>query len=328
MHLNVFASGSEPVDMTVTDEFSSLLQSAADLGMNRAASVRYRSQNVVLRHQRFHVLEWGEPGSAPLLLLHGGHQSAHSWDLVSLALANRFHVFALDQRGHGDSEWARDNDYAPETMATDAAAVIEHFALRDPIIIGHSMGGMVTMTLLKNYPALARAAALVDIGPELSPVGAAMIRSFVESTVEFDDLAQFVERVRQYDPFRSKAHIERTVRYNLLRRADGRYVSKCDPTIVDRNTDTASLGRISLSEAARFTCPVLVIRGEHSNILEADAARRFAGALMNGELVTVSHCGHNVHSQNTLGFLDAVTPFLERQTAIEGQAEPGINHAG
>ena len=54
----------------------------------------------------FHLLEWGSPSLPHLLLLHGGNQSAHSWDLVSLHLADRFHIIALDQRGHGDSEWA------------------------------------------------------------------------------------------------------------------------------------------------------------------------------------------------------------------------------
>ena len=61
----------------------------------------------------------------PILLLHGGNQSAHSWDLVSLHLADRYHVFALDQRGHGDSEWSRDLDYSVEAKAADALAFIE-----------------------------------------------------------------------------------------------------------------------------------------------------------------------------------------------------------
>jgi pimeloyl-ACP methyl ester carboxylesterase len=55
---------------------------------------------------------------------------------------------------------------------------------------------------------------------------------------------------------------------------------------------------------------VLVLRGAESNILEPDAAIRFVDALPNGQLVTVPKCGHNVHSGNTLGFLEAINPFL------------------
>ncbi|MBI5947269.1 MAG: alpha/beta hydrolase [Chloroflexi bacterium] len=302
--------------MTETEEFESLVRSAADLGVKHANVPRYRSLNVILRHHRFHLLEWGEPDCSPLVLLHGGHQSAHSWDLVSLALADRFHVVALDQRGHGDSEWARDQDYAIDTMAADAFSLIEQLGMDAPIIVGHSMGGMVTMTVLKNHPGVARAAVLVDVAPEVSLEGAASIRSFVESAVEFLDVNEFVERVRGYDPFRSKEHIERTVRYNLLERADGKYVSKCDPTIVGRAADDAPRGRVSLAEAEQFACPVLVVRGQYSNILEPAAARRFADALARGELVTVGDCGHNVHSQNTVGFLHAVRPFLERHATF------------
>ena len=59
-----------------------------------------------------------------------------------------------------------------------------------------------------------------------------------------------------------------------------------------------------------FAGPTLLVRGERSNILEADAATAFVGALPDARLVEVPDCGHNVHSQNTPGFLDAVAPFL------------------
>src|SRR3954454_3089820 len=82
MYLNLFADGADPLDMTGSDEFRSLLASASDLKIPHAPDVRYRSRNIVLRRMRFHVLEWGEPDAPPIVLLHGGHQSAHSWDLV------------------------------------------------------------------------------------------------------------------------------------------------------------------------------------------------------------------------------------------------------
>ncbi|HET8996214.1 MAG TPA: hypothetical protein VFN42_06060, partial [Acetobacteraceae bacterium] len=84
MYMNAFAETVQPLDMTRTDEFRLLLASAADLGIPHAPDVPYRSRNIVLRQLRFHFLEWGDPGAPPLVLLHGGHQSAHSWDLVRL----------------------------------------------------------------------------------------------------------------------------------------------------------------------------------------------------------------------------------------------------
>ena len=131
----------------------------------------YRSCNIVLRQMRFHYLEWGAPDAPPIVLLHGGHQSAHSWDLVSLHLAQRYRVLALDQRGHGDSEWARDVEYSNHAMSLDAEAFIDAMGLRRPILIGHSMGGRNSMLLTRRDPSRLRALVIVDVGPELSDRG-------------------------------------------------------------------------------------------------------------------------------------------------------------
>ena len=71
---------------------------------------------------RFHYLDWGNEDAPDMLLLHGFAQTCHSWDFVALAFCDRFHVVSLDQRGHGDSDWAEDGDYSPETQQTDIAA--------------------------------------------------------------------------------------------------------------------------------------------------------------------------------------------------------------
>ena len=78
VYLNTFAPGIEPLDMTRTDEFASLVESARDLGIEAPAAVRYVSRNVVVNGLRFHVLEWGKPDRPDILLLHGGNQTAHS----------------------------------------------------------------------------------------------------------------------------------------------------------------------------------------------------------------------------------------------------------
>ena len=313
MYLNMFAEGSTPLDMSTTDEFRSLLNSAADLGIPHVPDVPYRSCNIVLRQLRFHFLEWGHADAPPIVLLHGGHQSAHSWDLVSLHLARKYRVLALDQRGHGDSEWARDVVYSNHEMSLDAEVFINAMGLRKPALIGHSMGGRNAMLLMRRNQALLRAAVIVDVGPELSEKGRAAIAGFVQGNQEFDDLDHFVRNVRQYDPYRPREHIERTVKYNMLERADGKYVSKCDsnPRRLGIARATGPLENITLRDAEQLGLPVLLVRGENSNILAPDAAERFVAALPIGRLVTVPNCGHNVHGQNTKGFIEAVDSFLE-----------------
>jgi pimeloyl-ACP methyl ester carboxylesterase len=306
MYLNEFADTLSPRDMRSSAEFESLLQSAADLGIPHDPSVRYVSRHTVLRGMRFHFSEWGDPGSPPVLLLHGGNQSSHSWDLVSLHLSDRFHVYALDQRGHGDTEWSRELDYSMEAMVDDARAFLTDQGLDQPIIFGHSMGGRVTLQLALQAPDVARALVIVDVGPELSAEGAKVIGEFVAHNIEFDDLDVFLENVARYDRFRSREHIARTAKYNLLVRVDGKYVSK-----VDHRRIPGKLAPIDLDDVAAITCPVLLVRGGESAVLLPDAAERFVAALPKGRLETVPDVGHNVHGGNTPGFLEALGPFLD-----------------
>ena len=340
LYLNAFADTADPMDMTQTNEFASLLASAGDLSIPHAPDIAYRSCNVVVRRQRFHFLEWGAPEAPPILLLHGGHQSAHSWDLVSLHLAQKYRIIALDQRGHGDSEWARNGDYSNHTMALDAQAFTQAISLENPIIMGHSMGGRNTLMLTRLDPSYPRALVIVDVGPETMEAGRKTISNFVKKNEIFDDLEHFVRNVREYDPYRSREHIERTVKYNMLQRPDGKFISKCDYRcwrgeiqVSEEDRDKISLDDVSKFELplpSGFARPSCAARTRTSSTLSAvpsphseppgvapgaDAAKRralhlFREALPQGQLVTVPKCGHNVHSQNTLGFIDAVGEFL------------------
>ena len=306
MYLNEFASTLAPKDMTGSEEFASLLLSAADLGILHTPTTRYVSRHTVLRGMRFHFTEWGDPSAPPVLLLHGGNQSSHSWDLVSLHLSDRFHVYALDQRGHGDTEWSRELDYSMDAMSADALAFIAEQGLGQPIVVGHSMGGRVTLSTAVHVPEFARAVVLVDVGPELSPEGTKVVGDFIAHNIEFDDLEVFLDNVVRYDPFRSREHIARTVKYNLLVRADGKYVSKVD----HRRLPGGSLSDLTLDDVRAIPCPVLLVRGGESDVLLPDAAERFIAALPDGRMVTVPKVGHNVHGGNTAGFLEAIGPFL------------------
>ena len=309
MYQNEFAADLSRHEMTGTEEFLSLCRSAADLGIAHSADIAYCSRQTVVRRLRFQFTEWGRPGAPPILLLHGTNQSSHSWDLVSLALASSYHVLALDQRGHGDSEWSRELDYSTTAMAEDAIAFARDRRLARPIIVGHSMGGRVALLAALTDPTLPQALVLVDSGPEMNPRGGRAIRNFIRNNREFDSPDQFIDNVVNYDPYRKREHVERTVKYNLFQRADGKYVSKNDHRRL-ANSRTA----IGLDQVSALKLPVLVVRGGNSNVFTPESGERLIRALPNARLVTVPDCGHNVHSQNTPGFLAAVTPFLDEVT--------------
>src|SRR6266487_4082351 len=108
-----------------------------------------RSHMIDLPAGRFHYLSWGaeHTGRPSILLLHGITSSALSWVRVGPALADRYRVYALDMRGHGDSIKPARGSYSLRHTADDALAFIEALGLERPVLIGHSWGGATAIVL-------------------------------------------------------------------------------------------------------------------------------------------------------------------------------------
>src|SRR2546422_5195308 len=121
-----------------------------------------RSRVVRVGTLGLHYLEWGSADHPPLLFLHGGSAHAHWFDAVAPAFADRYHVVSLDQRGHGESEWARPATYATEDFAGDLLAVFDALGWRQAIIVGHSMGCHHAMAFSGWHSERVRALVVVD----------------------------------------------------------------------------------------------------------------------------------------------------------------------
>jgi pimeloyl-ACP methyl ester carboxylesterase len=319
MYLNATATSEEPLDLTQTDEIPSLLESAADLGIPYRQPVRVRSRLALVNGLRLHYLEWGEAGAPEILFLHGGFHTAHIWDLTALALQHRYHLYALDMRGHGDSEWARDRSYGFRAFAADAQAFMATVGLDRPVVVGHSLGAITIMRLLATTPQLGRGLVFVDMSPHFSPgrAGNQRLRERLNFDRNFETIEAYVEQAAAREPHRPRTHIERTARYHLIQRPGGAYVMKTDPGLFrfpgggNAPRQRAFPMLLTPESAAAIDAPVLVVRGEHSRVLRAQDGPEFAAMFPRGRFVTVPGCGHNVHTQNTPGFLDVLTPFLD-----------------
>ena len=171
-----------------------------------------------------------------------------------------------------------------DAMAADALAFIADQGLEPPDRLRpldgrarHAAGAHCTT---RPSPA---ALVVVDVGPELSAKGTKVIGDFITHNVEFDDLDVFVENVARYDRFRTREHIARTVKYNMLQRADGKYVSKVDHRRLPGGDahDHARQRRRHHVPGARWCAAA------SPTCCEPDAAERFVAALPDGRLVTV-----------------------------------------
>ena len=133
--------------------------------------VQPRDATVTTNGLNLHYLDWGNEGKTVVVLLHGLRGHGHSWDDFSAAICQDYHVLALDQRGRGETDWAKDGDYTTPAFAADMAGFCDALNLDSFILVGHSMGGRNSMLFGSEYPEKLKQLVLVDVGPDLDPRG-------------------------------------------------------------------------------------------------------------------------------------------------------------
>ena len=264
---------------------------------------------------KFSYLEWGNPSNPVMVLLHGFAQQSHSWDFVALSFADRYRIIALDQRGHGDSDWASDGDYTPETQQKDIEAVVDELGLDEFVLMGLSMGGRNSFTYAASNPSKVKALIIVDAGPENVRAGTQNIRNFVEQDDELDSIDAFVDRVIKYNPRRDPVQIRGSIVNNLRELPNGKWTWKYDkilrsPGRMGRPQDPEMTNRL-WGYLENLQCPTLVVRGDKSDIIATETADNMIGRIPGGTLAIVENAGHLVMGDNPSGFEKAVTAFIE-----------------
>ena len=157
-----------------------------------------------------------------MLFLHGGSQTAHMWDFCALALRDRYHCIALDQRGHGDSDWAPDGEYSLEKHQGDIEGFIREVGIAPFNLVGLSMGGQNSTVLTANNPDWVKKVVIIDVGPEVQSEGIQEIRSFTSLPDELDSFEEFGERVAVYSHHRPIEQIRSSLKHNVKQFLHGR----------------------------------------------------------------------------------------------------------
>jgi esterase len=308
--------------MTVRVEYLAAIAAHVGIAVDRDRIAPPRQGFVTLNGLRMRYLDWGDAAAPPLLLLHGGGQSAHTWDAFCLAMGPLFRCIALDQRGHGDSQWSDVGEYAYEDHARDIAAFVDALALKRPIVVGMSMGGVNGIAYAASKPGGLRGLVCVDIGPEaqFEPVDRLMrglggYRTFVSPE---DAAARMARLGARRDP----ALLRDTLALNLRRDDDGTWTWKYDPrTLIGLTAkDIMDARRPLWGVLQRITCPVLVARGADSEIFSEHDAQRFAKALPRGEWLAVPRARHSVQTDNPVGLALVVREFAESVGGRGGEA--------
>ncbi|MBV9870088.1 MAG: alpha/beta hydrolase [Frankiaceae bacterium] len=280
-----------------------------------------RSGFVVIDDRQVHYLEWGAAGAPAVIALHGGGQTAYMFEEIGRELRSTHHVIAPDLPGHGESEALSHDprDFSRQTLAATLPGLLAEFGIEHASFIGASLGGILSLTLAAADPAKVNAIALIDVGHRLEEAGVRRIVEFMGKHESFGSLAEAAEAVAEFNPDRPKADPER-LRRNLRQRPDGRWTWKHNLGAVSaerikevkwEDDILAGLG----DDAAKITVPVLVLRGQKSDVLSSDGAEEVAALLPNGRLVEVHNAGHLAAGDNPESTVSLIRGFLNE---IEG----------
>ncbi|MGY9075283.1 MAG: alpha/beta fold hydrolase [Acidimicrobiales bacterium] len=268
---------------------------------------------------------WGKPGDSPVLMLHGAGQNRHAWRGSAAALARSgYSVLTIDARGHGDSDWSADANYAIETMAADIQVLIDRFD-RPPVIVGASMGGMSALGAQRVADRqLFASVVLVDITPNFAFAGARRIIDFMGANPEgFASLDEAADAIAAYNPHRPRPANSRGLS-KVLRESDGRWHWRWDPRYIlskpgfgdgDEVAMAASMrasGEAMMEGAQALTVPTLLVRGGQSDLVTAESVELFLTAVPSAEFVDVAGTGHMVAGDDNDAFTSAVMEFLLR----------------
>lgn len=270
-------------------------------------------RDVLSDRLRIHLLDWGPVDAPPIVFVHGGSLTAHTWDLVCLMLRDRYRCVAVDLRGHGESAWAPDADYRFETMAADVSGVIDALELDRPVLVGMSLGGLTSIRLACDVSDDAlRGLVIVDVGPDMRLDAAREIVDFTQHDQELDSVDDFVARAMRFNSTREPELLRRSLLYNLRRLPNGRWTWKWD----HRRLRNADLERMQADHARLWdvvggiSCPTLIVRGERSRVFLDEDGRKLAGAIPDASFVVVPDAGHTVQGDNPRGLLEVLEPFL------------------
>ena len=300
------------VAVSLQKEGLSLFEAARAKKIPFSREVEPRDREVTANGLRLHYLDWGTEGKQPILFLHGGLQQAHSWDFVSLPLCVEYRVFALDARGHGDTQWAPDGDYSVEAHESDLAGFAETSGLEKFILVGHSMGGRNAYVYTSNHPERVKALVIVDTGPETEPQGRDRIRRFRELPDELDSYEIFAERIQEYTG-RSREQVMGALKYSIRPRPDGKWTWKYDKLLRSPDYTSKDWPPEKLWEClGRIQCPTLVIRGSESDIFAPEVLEGMLRVIPGSTSAVVHGAGHLVAGDNPVGFLEALRTFLNR----------------
>lgn len=259
----------------------------------------------------------GQSNHPPVMLAHGGGQTRHAWGGTARALAEAgWYALSYDHRGHGESGWSPDGDYALHKFADDLTAIAGQFEQR-PVLVGASLGGLSAMLAEGELsPGSLGAVVLVDITPRMNREGAMAIMDFMGSQMRegFASLDEAADTIARYTGRPRRSDLSGLAK-NLRLGDDGRYRWHWDPNFLKLREDHRTSPDRLVEAARRLEVPVLLVRGGMSDLVTPELAQDFLREVPHAAYVDVEDARHMVAGDRNDIFTRAVVEQLARWRA-------------
>jgi pimeloyl-ACP methyl ester carboxylesterase len=250
---------------------------------------------------KLHARVYGKPvpGRLPLLCLAGLSRNSGDFDVLARALMADRQVIAPDYRGRGLSEWdAKWENYAVPIELGDVLALTTVLGVEKAVFLGTSRGGIITMLTSAARPNLIGGAILNDIGPVIEGTGLARIKSYLGKLPEPRSLDEAVALLKSIGASKFPGLTDEDWRgqaASIWTETDGRVVAAFDPALT-RTLEQVSFDQPLPTLWPQFdglaAIPLMVIRGEHSDILTAATVDAMAARRPDLDILTVPGQGH------------------------------------
>ena len=264
-------------------------------------------RSFIVNGMTLRALEWGQPGRPALCFLHGGSAHAHWFDAVVPAFVDSFHIISLDQRGHGESDWAPDARYGTEQFASDLVGVMDHLGWAQMVVVGHSMGGHNAMGFSAWHADRVRGLCVVDSRPSLPAERLqAMHRRGHRGPRRHETLDSALRsfRLLPAETLAAPDLLEHLGRQGITQR-EGRFLYRFDP-----QCNGARNPADGWSLLPQIKAPALLVRGELSPIMPEEMAERMKAAIPNARLVTMLGVYHHLVLDAPEAFSRILDDFL------------------
>lgn len=262
---------------------------------------------------------FGNPENDPVLLLHGGGQTRHSWKKTGSQLAEAgWYVIAPDSRGHGDSSWSDQLAYSLDDLTDDLMAIIGSLA-KKPILIGASMGGICAILGLGRRPQLAKALVLVDISPNLEKKGVDRIFNFMSAQPDgYRSLQEVQDAITAYLPQRKNKGSLKGLEKNLRKLPNGNWGWHWDPKMLavwkgtNIHKNPSQMSEVLYDILKNLAIPGLLIRGAMSDVVSPKTVAELLKTAPQLQYVDVQDAGHMIAGDSNAVFTTALLDFLDK----------------